>query len=81
MKQIHWKKPISGEFDAPDDWKGSVVPGASDGANLGAAGPADTVTSRDSDTVRSIQFAANATLAMISCGRRVSSGRVELAAL
>jgi hypothetical protein len=66
MAQVRWNKPISGDFDTAADWKGGVAPGASDGVILGVAGTAYTVTSDDTETVRSIQLTANATLAITS---------------
>jgi len=62
MKRIHWINPVSADFDTAADWSGHVVPGASDKAILDAAGSAFTVTASVSETVHSIQLAANATL-------------------
>jgi len=64
MAQIHWANPISGGFTNTADWKGGVVPGPADDAILDAAGKAFTVTANASETVRSVQTAANATLAV-----------------
>ncbi len=64
MTQIHWTNPISDVFSNGADWSGGVVPGASDDAILDASGGAFTVTSSVSETVSSIQTAANATLAI-----------------
>ena len=62
MSQIHWLNPISGSFTNAADWQGGTAPGASDDAILNAVGSAFTVTSAVSETVNSIQLAANATL-------------------
>jgi hypothetical protein len=60
MAQIHWAGG-SGLFSDAANWVGGVVPGASDGAILDAP-PNFTVTSNVSETVRSIQTLAGATL-------------------
>jgi len=65
MTQIHWANPISGSFTNASDWSGGVVPGANDAAILDAAGvKLYTVTVSATETVSSIQTAANATLYM-----------------
>ena len=62
MSQIHWLEPVSGNFTNASDWSGGRVPGASDDAILDAGGSSFTVTSAASETVDSLQLAANATL-------------------
>jgi hypothetical protein len=64
MSQIHWLNPVSGGFTNAADWQGGTVPGASDDAILDAVGATFTVTSAVSETVDSLQLAANATLSI-----------------
>jgi hypothetical protein len=64
MSTIHWLNDINGAFTNPADWRGGIVPGASDNAILGAAGSAFTVTSGVSETVRSVRLSSNATLSL-----------------
>ena len=54
----------NGTFTNPADWRGGIVPGASDNAILDAAGSAFTVTSGVSETVRSVRLSSNATLSL-----------------
>jgi hypothetical protein len=61
MSSIHWLNDINGAFTNAADWRGGIVPGASDNAILDAAGSAFTVTSGVSETVRSVRLSANAT--------------------
>jgi len=62
MAQIHWAAAVSGAFNTAADWTGGAVPGAGDDAILDPAGIAYTVTDNTSQSVNSIQTAANATL-------------------
>ena len=67
MAEISWAAAINGDFTDAADWTGGVVPGAADDAILGAAGGDYIVTLSSSDpsqTVNSIQTAANATLVL-----------------
>ena len=64
MSSIHWLNDVTGAFTNAADWRGGVVPGASDNAILDAAGSAFTVTSDVSETVRSVRLSANATLSL-----------------
>ena len=66
MTEIHWAEPVKGRFRNGVNWAGGVKPSAYDDAILDAAGRAFTVTIdadiKPSETVNSIQLAANATL-------------------
>jgi hypothetical protein len=63
MAQIDWAGDVSGNFGTAADWKGGVVPGASDDAILNAAGATKyNVTVTTTGVVNSIQTAATATL-------------------
>ncbi len=64
MSGIHWRNDVNGAFTNAADWRGGVVPGASDNAILGAAGSAFTVTSAVNETVRGVRLSANATLSL-----------------
>ncbi len=65
MALINWATAISGQFNDAADWKGGVVPGASDDASMQATGPAYTVTAANLDlTVSSFQTGANTILAL-----------------
>jgi hypothetical protein len=64
MAQIHWKNPVSANFNTAADWSTGSVPGASDDAILDAKGAAFTVTATTNETVNSIQLSKNATLAI-----------------
>lgn len=78
MTNIHWLNPVSDSFTNPSDWSGGIVPGASDAAILDAAGISPyTVTTSTSETVSSLQTAANATLAVTSGPFMVTGGVVN----
>jgi len=64
MSGIHWLNDVNGGFTNAADWRGGVVPGASDNAILDAAGSAFTLTSGVSETVRSVRLSSNATLSL-----------------
>ena len=64
MSSIHWLDDVTGSFTNAADWRGGVVPGASDNAILDAAGSAFTVTCGVSETVRSVRLSSNATLSL-----------------
>src|ERR1700683_3249878 len=65
MAEIQWASDVSGDFTDASDWNGGVVPGSSDDAILDAAGgKAYTVTSTGNQTVRGVETAADATLAV-----------------
>ena len=75
MASIHWTLDGNGDFSNLADWNNGKgpVPGTKDDAILDAAGAtAYTVTASTSETVRSIQTAATATLA-ISAGTFTAS--------
>jgi hypothetical protein len=62
MSSIHWLHAVDGDFNTPADWRGGSIPGPSDAAILDAKGASFTVTASYSESVRSIQLSANATL-------------------
>jgi hypothetical protein len=64
MSKIYWLNPVKGKFTDAADWRGGVVPGASDDAILNAAGADYTVTVSGLSRVNSIQVASNVTLAV-----------------
>ncbi len=65
MSKIHWSTAVSADFNTAADWSTSTVPGAADDAILDASGKtAYTVTASTSETVKSIQTAATATLSI-----------------
>ena len=62
MADIYWKRAVSAMFGKAGAWMGGSLPGPVDDAILEASGAAYTVTSSRTETVNSIQLAANATL-------------------
>ncbi|MBA3812561.1 MAG: hypothetical protein H0X27_13140, partial [Caulobacteraceae bacterium] len=65
MSKIHWSTAVSADFNIAADWSTGTVPGAADDAILDASGKtAYTVTASTSETVKSIQTAATATLSI-----------------
>ena len=64
MSGIHWLNDVNGAFTNVADWRGGIVPGASDNAILDAAGSAFTVISGVSETVRGVRLSSNATLSL-----------------
>src|SRR5665213_583337 len=63
MAQIHWLRAANGNFNAPADWSGGVVPGAGDDAILDAPGSTSyTVSATQNATVNSVQTASTALL-------------------
>src|SRR5580698_10253321 len=64
MASIHWLDPVNGNLNVASDWSGGSIPDPADDAILDAPGGAFTVTAPTSETVESIQLAANATLAI-----------------
>jgi len=67
MAVIHWKHGISGDFNDPADWRGKVVPGATDDAHIdaGASGPITVSVSTD-ESVNSLQTGRGVTLDILS---------------
>ena len=61
---VHWASAVSGDFSDTADWTGGFVPVSYNDAILDPAGAAFTVTAGASETVNSLQTAANATLAI-----------------
>ncbi len=60
---VHWLDAVSGDFNTAANWSSGAVPQSADNVILGATGGAYTVTdSASSQTVGSLQTAANATL-------------------
>src|SRR5271165_460141 len=75
MAQFTWKTDANGNFNTNGNWNSTGAPGSSDDAILDAAGGANyTVTSSQSNTVNSIQTAANATLDITSGTFTASTG-------
>ena len=74
MTAIHWAGSINGNFTNAADWAGGGVPGAGDDAVLDATGSPFTVTSSVGATVKGIQLASNATLAITGATFTATNG-------
>ncbi|MGI8839792.1 MAG: beta strand repeat-containing protein, partial [Caulobacteraceae bacterium] len=59
---IRWAKAVNGNFATASNWTGGVAPGAANDAIFEPSGAAFTVTAGASQSVNSIQTAADATL-------------------